>query len=235
VVTNASYVILTEGQLSGSLIVATFTDPDGAQSASTYASDVAWGDGLGDRGMITYDAGTQTFTVRGSHSYAEEGAFTITVTVHKLGAPDATAKTIAAVLDAPLFITSFTPPRSVSWGTPFWGEVARFADYDPYGTTSDYTAKISWGDLSTTPAAVVPLGIDMFGHPQFAVYGYHVYYGYAPYAFSVQVNDVGGAVAFYNSGASVVNVYVPSYLADIGTAYYYDPVTNSYYVSYYYY
>src|SRR4029077_10278252 len=48
-------------------------------------------------GTITFDSGTQVFTVSGSHTYAEEGNLTITVTIQHDAAPDAVVTSSAVI------------------------------------------------------------------------------------------------------------------------------------------
>src|SRR5262249_40863966 len=56
-----------------------------------YSASIDWGDGSFSSGAITQNAFTNVFTVTGSHSYAEEGTPTITVTIHHDSADDSTA------------------------------------------------------------------------------------------------------------------------------------------------
>src|SRR5439155_1023412 len=65
-----------EGSLSASQTVATFTDPGGPEALTDYAASIDWGDGSSSAGTITVSGGV--FTVKGSHTYAEEGTRTIT-------------------------------------------------------------------------------------------------------------------------------------------------------------
>ena len=77
--------------------VATFTDPGGAELISgnpnpaSYSAMVDWGDSKSPTvGTITYDATSETFTVLGSHTYANstDSPYTITVSItHELLSP----------------------------------------------------------------------------------------------------------------------------------------------------
>jgi hypothetical protein len=77
-----------EGATTGTLTLATFTDPAGAESLANYSASVDWGDTHTSSGTITYDSGTGIFTVTGSHTYTDDSIdsghnpYTITVTVH---------------------------------------------------------------------------------------------------------------------------------------------------------
>src|SRR5207245_1364851 len=94
----------TEGSLSTAQTVATFTDPGGAESLTDYSASIAWGDSSTSPGSITYASGV--FTVKGAHTYAEEGSYLITVTIHHDSASDATATSSASVGDASVLVTA---------------------------------------------------------------------------------------------------------------------------------
>src|SRR5262249_55631714 len=87
----------TETVDTGIQTVATFTDPAGAETLSNYSATIAWGDANTSAGTITFDSGTQVFTVSGNHTYAEEGKLTITVTIHHDAAPDAMVTSSAEI------------------------------------------------------------------------------------------------------------------------------------------
>ena len=208
---TASALILQAGVDYGSLVVATFTDPAGAEAVSHYGVDVAWGDGLGDRGVVTFDSASGVFSVHAGHVYGHEGFYTVTVTVHHDTAADATSTATASVADAPVFLTSFTPPRAV--GT-FFGPVTTFVDYDNSGVPSSFSVKISWGDGTSSAGTVYETGVDSFGHVNFIVYGYHSYAAAATAPFRVEVQDLSGStyttLATDGQGALEYTVYFDS-------------------------
>src|SRR5207245_11111436 len=98
--------------------VATFTDPAGAEPNASddpggvisnhYTATISWGDNTTSAGTITLSSGT--YTVSGSHTYATQGTFTVTVTIHHETAP-ATIVTSSAVV-APGVPPSVTPPAN---------------------------------------------------------------------------------------------------------------------------
>lgn len=61
--------------------VATFTDPDPAGAAAEYQASIDWGDGTPVSSGSIAKAAVGTFTVSGSHTYAEEGAPSPTVVI----------------------------------------------------------------------------------------------------------------------------------------------------------
>jgi hypothetical protein len=66
-----------------SAAVAAFTNADPFDSAASYAADIFWGDGSVSGGTVS---GTGTLTVCGSHTYADPGSYTLSVSIqHRLG------------------------------------------------------------------------------------------------------------------------------------------------------
>jgi uncharacterized repeat protein (TIGR01451 family) len=68
-----------EGDTFGNVIVATFTHANGLQPASAFTASIAWGDGTTLPGTIL-QMGT-TYEVFGTHTYTDEGSYTVTATV----------------------------------------------------------------------------------------------------------------------------------------------------------
>jgi streptogramin lyase/PKD repeat protein len=168
--------------------VATFTDADPAGTVSDYTATIDWGDGSTTTGTIA--ASAPGFSVSGTHTYAEEGTYTITVTIKDVGGATATAQSTAKVADAALHATgvSKTTPRSFS------GTIATFTDADPAGTVSDYTATISWGDGSTSSGGI-STGFKVSGNHKYAKTGvYHV---------SITIKDHGGSTTTTTSTLTV--------------------------------
>jgi len=167
--------------------VATFTDPDTTATAGEYSATIDWGDGsaLGT-GTITGSAGS--FGVSGTHTYAEEGTYAVTVKITDVdnATNTATANSTARVADAPLASSCSGVPATAP--NPFNGNVAQFTDADPNGTVSDYTVNINWGNSSTSGGTVTGPN----GGP-FNVSGAHTYASTGPKTISVNVSDVGGS------------------------------------------
>ncbi len=148
----------TEGR-SFSGTVATFTVPSTTPTPADYTASINWGDGTTSAGTITGSAGN--FTVTGTHTYAEEGSYTATVTITDVNTTSntGTAKTSAAIGDAALHASGGHPTRS---GKKVSGTVATFTDDNPGAPVSDFTATINWGDGATTSGTVTDPG----GHVQ---------------------------------------------------------------------
>jgi hypothetical protein len=70
----------TEGvALPSTTKVATFTDTNRSDTASSFTATINWGDGITTSGRVTGSNGT--FTVTGGHIYAVEGSFPLGVTI----------------------------------------------------------------------------------------------------------------------------------------------------------
>jgi hypothetical protein len=186
-----------------SATVATFTDPDAGATAQDYAATINWGDGSStDTGSIS--GGTGSFSVAGTHSYAEEGSYAVQVTITDVDTPgnSVTVNSTATVKDADLASACGNPPVSSTW---FSGGIANLTDANPNARPSDYSATIAWGDGSPSSAGTVS------GSPggPFSVSGSHSYSTTGPKSISVTVNDVGGStssltcsVLIYSSASS---------------------------------
>src|SRR5262249_26027754 len=130
----------------------TFTDPDPAGTAGEYGATIDWGDSSAPT-TGTISGSAAGFTVRGTHTYLEEGAYSVTVTITDTDNAfnSDTATTAATVADAPLTAACGAPATSLQ---SFAATTANFNDADPNGTISDYTATIDWGDNTQSAASV---------------------------------------------------------------------------------
>jgi hypothetical protein len=178
----------TEGQaFSGT--VATFSDADPRGSFSDYAATVDWGDGTASTvGLTGGNAALGGFDVTGSHTYLEEGAYTITVSVSDIDTAlfnTTTATTGAVVGDASLTAAG----RDANTTNPFNGLVATFTDANPNGSLSDFSATIDWGDNTSSTGTISQ------SSGAFVVGGAHTYANLGPYTVTAHICDVGGSCA----------------------------------------
>lgn len=169
--------------------VATFSDSDPAGTYGMYAATIDWGDGTESTDGVTgANASTGTFDVTGSHVYAEEGSYTITVSISDIDTAlfnTTTATSTATIKDAPLRASG----HDANTLNPFSGTLATFTDGNPSPTLSDFSATIDWGDNTSSSGAIAANGAA------FDVSGTHTYANLGPYTVSVQVCDVGGSCA----------------------------------------
>jgi hypothetical protein len=171
--------------------IATFTDPGGSEPnasdpgalANHYKVDsIDWGDGTAldiTSGAISFD-GVSTFTVAGSHTYGEEGTFTITAVIDHEGI--LTTVMATATVSDPAVVATPVPVFAVTCLTNKL-TLATFTDpggpepnpSDPSGTLANHykVDSIDWGDA--TPLDTTTGGITFDGVSTFTVTGKHAY------------------------------------------------------------
>jgi 6-phosphogluconolactonase (cycloisomerase 2 family) len=189
-------VAAVEGTTTGVVTVATFTDLGGAQPASDYSARIAWGDGGTSAGTVMSINGT--LSVQGSHTYAAEGSFPITVSIEDgTGTSSVTATSTATVGEGDV-LTASGSSISATAGAGFTGTVATFTDTYQVNPSSDFAATIDWGDGHTSAGTVSG------SNGAFTVQGSHTYAAAGNFTVKVQVSDQDGtATASATSTATV--------------------------------
>jgi uncharacterized protein (TIGR03118 family) len=189
-------VSATEGAaFSGN--VATFSDTLVSTSAGAFAATIDWGDGATTAGTVTGSLGL--FTIAGTHTYLDEGPFTIRSTVQDVGGTaSAAAQSAANVADTNALTMSPVTFAAVS-GTLFSGTVVTVSDTNLTAPSNIFHASIDWGDGATTAGAVSG------GGGAFTVSGSHSYAEEGRYAAVVVMADhaPGTASATATSTAEV--------------------------------
>ncbi|HET9188909.1 MAG TPA: hypothetical protein VFN80_13170, partial [Acidothermaceae bacterium] len=186
--TGGFTVTATEGQASTSQTVATFTDANPNAPLSDFSASIDWGDGTTSDGTVSATSGGG-FSVAGGHTYAEEGSYTISVTINDAGGSNATATSNGTVADAPL--TAAGENLLSGTGTSFTGTVATFTDANPTAPVSDFTATIDWGDGSSSSAGTISQNPDK----SFTVNGDHTFAALGPHTVKIHIVDDGGSTA----------------------------------------
>jgi hypothetical protein len=179
--------------------VATFEDDNGAATPADFTATIDWGDGSATT-PGTIASSSAAFTVSGQHTYADEGSFTVTVTISDVspGTGTATVTDTATVTEADS-LTGSPVSFSAAAGTPFTGTVANFSDTLTTNVPGDFTATINWGDATTSAGTVTG------GGGSFAVSGTHTYAGTGTFSVTVTLSDdaPGTATAQVTSTAHV--------------------------------
>jgi hypothetical protein len=171
--------------------VATFTDPDATATAGEYTATITWGDASSSPGTVSLSGGV--FTVSGSHTYAEEGTDTVSVTITDADNPANTASptSTAIVSDAALSASCLVPATS---STTFNGPTASFTDQSSTGTLTDFSATIDWGDGSSSPANGQLVTITGGpGTSPYTVSGSHTYASSGNFTITTKILDTGGS------------------------------------------
>ena len=148
------------------------------------SASIAWGDGGTSTASITPTSGS--YSVSGTHTYAEEGLYTINITVKDGSGLQASTTSSAHVSDAKLTLANFA---AGSIGHLKAGLAATFTDADPTGQVSDYQATITWGDGTTSTVTVVKNSLGK----GFALAGTHSYARKGTYTITLTVSDTGGS------------------------------------------
>jgi Ca2+-binding RTX toxin-like protein len=157
-------VSAVQGLPTGTVNVATFTDPEGADPLGDYSASVNWGDGQPPTvGMIGYNSSTGVFIVSGSYTYAQAGNDTITVAVTHNAPPTGTTTTVTSPATIAPSVTSTT--LAASPANPVYGQAvtitATVAGYGtPGGTVTFYSGAVSPADQIGSGTLSVVNGLD---------------------------------------------------------------------------
>jgi hypothetical protein len=173
--------------------------PSGPTLPGTFVT-VNWGDGS-PIATPTLDliTGTANCAVVATHTYADEGTYTTTVTAgNSTTGVTESATSTATVADAPLKLAGATVTGTA--GVATGGTVATLTDTGGLEPGSDYKVEIDWGDGQTSAGTVTATG---------NVTGTNTYATAGTYAVDVTVTDVGGQSASVMSTASIGNATPP--------------------------
>ena len=172
---------------------APYTAATSEPDSTHYLATVNWGDGSETVGTVTRRAGTCTFDVSGSHTYAEEGTYSIHVTAQDEGGSTTAWDDTVTVADAPVSFQVNPGLPTIVEGQPT-GDLGwmGFHDSDPNCMSSDYSAVIHWGDGSGIPPSEVRVENGSSpGDCNFAVVGNHTYPEAGTYFLEIDFYDAG--------------------------------------------
>jgi hypothetical protein len=185
VVTMTSLCCAVEGA-GFSAVVAHFSGGVGPYSAS-----IAWGDGQTSPGSIS---APNANAVSGTHTYSEEGAYTVNVTITDSTGATATGSTSTNVADAAIALTGVAGFRE-HHKSNFTAPVATLTDADPSGTVTDYAGQINWGDDTTSPCPSTSCTISVRTSGGFTVSGSHNYRNNGTFTVTITITDAGGSTS----------------------------------------
>jgi len=127
--------IESEPVASGQLAI--FVDANHNGVASDFTANVDWGDGSASAEVVATGP-VGSFRVPGSHTYADAGAYRVTVTItDSKGGATLTIGLNAVIADIPLVVSGVSTSHA-SAGQPFTAVVATFVD--PAGKELDFLA-----------------------------------------------------------------------------------------------
>jgi PKD repeat protein len=187
-------VSATEGTATGSVETATFTATD----AGPFTATIDWGDGVTDSATVN-DLGGGNFDVTGSHTYADEGSFTVTTTVTDTNDNDVQPTTSTATVAEADSLTATAVPIGPTEGSNFSGTVATFSDTFSGNVAADFTATIDWGD-GTLSAGTVSGGAGSY-----SVDGSHTYVDEGSFTVTTTLSDdAPGTASATSTGTATV-------------------------------
>ncbi|HVX64239.1 MAG TPA: TIGR03118 family protein, partial [Pirellulales bacterium] len=196
---TSTAVAATEGTALSNVPVVTFTDPSAGVTKDSYTATIDWGDGTTtSAGSITGSNGT--FTVSGSHTYAQQGTETFTVSISE-GVATPTPITVtgtATVADADTLSVTASP-ISTTEGSTFSGNVATFTDTYTVTPKESFTATIDWGDGTSTSTGQIT-----GSNGTFTISGSHVYATQGSPTFSVTISENGGTANATDTATATV-------------------------------
>src|SRR5262249_50928779 len=153
-------------------LVGSFSDTNPLGTvASDFSAQIDWGDNTSVFGATIEKLGLgNQYDVYGTHTYAEEGTYTVRTTVKDIGGSTIIRTNTVTIRDAPISDIE-TGPLVATEGVPvpIGTDVARFQDANFNAPVADFTAAeggsvlVDYGDGNgLVPARVIPLGGGSF-------------------------------------------------------------------------
>jgi hypothetical protein len=180
-------------QQANTLTLASFTDANPMAPSSDFSATINWGDGSSTvSGNISYSPATLS-SISGTHSYSQDGSYTVTVTLTDVDG--ATATTTSTVYVGDIYA-----------GVPATLGVTSFVDADSTGSASDFTATINWGDGTSTSGvqATGSGGIYTLQAVTHIYAGDSVSQSSGTYTVTVTITDDGGSTLATSGTVAVV-------------------------------
>ena len=163
-----------------------FSDANPGATVADFTATIQWGDGSSSTGVVSGPTGGP-FTVSGSHTYVEEGSYTISVTVTDDGGSTVALSGSAAIADAAL---ASQCAMAATTSQIFAGATATFSDQSSTGNAGDFSASIDWGDGSSSTGVIT----GGPGNAAYTVSGSHTYGSTGFFTVTTTVADVGGSM-----------------------------------------
>jgi hypothetical protein len=152
--------------------VATF-DPSRADTTTAhYTASIAWSDGSTESASLS-DNGDGTFDVASSHTFADPGSYSGTLTITHTATGVYSTAALAATVKAPLDFTMTGTSVSATEGQTFSNTpIATLTTNDPTASPDQFAASVDWGDGNSADTTAT---FTSLGNGVFAVKGSHTY------------------------------------------------------------
>ncbi|MGV3533583.1 MAG: peptidylprolyl isomerase [Chthoniobacteraceae bacterium] len=172
--------------------VASFSDADARGDKSGYGARINWGDGTTPALVASSDIirdpskpSLVAYQVKGTHTYARPGTYTIKVNLESTTGLKKTVFTVAVISADPVKV--FGEALNASDGKVSNQIVATIEDSAPEAPSA-YSARVNWGDGTVTPGVV-----KRAGNGQLYVAGSHTYEDNDSFSVQVDVTKAGAA------------------------------------------
>lgn len=214
--TTANPLNAVEGNSTGSVVLATFTDNNEFATPSDFAtSTVDFGGTVTTSTfsvqLVSSGAGISTWNVVGNATYAEAGTYDVTVTVNDVDGSTITSTgfTTVSVSDATLTDTTPTTSHNAFEGNSTGDIVlATFSDANPLASVSDFTATVTnWGGpiITGSDSVSVEFVSSTLTASNWRVVGHVTYSDEGSFTVSVTVDDVESS-SVASTGKTTINV-----------------------------
>jgi hypothetical protein len=188
--TGAGTITANEGQSLNAIQVASFNDPASDGTTGSYAATINWGDNTKPTsGSIA--PGGASFTVSGSHTYDEEGTYTVIATITDAGGSSITAPSTASVA----IVVPKAGIGGPALGVPGQPRTFTFTATHPSqaDTQAGFIYNVNWGD-GTAQAPDIQTIARTAGNGA-GVAADHVYTAPGAYTVSVTATEDGGSTS----------------------------------------
>ena len=202
IVATGTSITGVEGNSTGPVVVATFTDANPGATVEQFTDDggsvsVDWGDSMALESVPASGLSASgspngvVFTVTVEHTYAKAGQYPVTVYIDSSGGSTATASGQATIAAAALTPDTATALRAVTgYPLPVGSIIGVFSSSDPSEPASDFTATIDWDDGSATSVGTV---VKTLTAGTFDVEGTHAYAVHGTYLPTIVLTQAAGS------------------------------------------